>query len=273
VGASGGGEAGAPPDAALLLRYLQDVSEQPHMRARSQERLAGSAIAPGQVVADIGCGVGGDTLMLARHVASGAGAPGGGHVTGIDISRTAVDFAAARPDAAGLPVSFRQGDAASLPFRAGELDACWMERVLATVPNPAAMLGEIRRALRTGGQAVLHEFDWRTFVLDAPDREVTELLVARLSSGMANPAVARSLARLCREAGFARVEVVPGLLVMPNLAWAAAVGRWFEHLATLVNRRMVDEDRAAAWYDSVREADEAGAMVCTLTSFTVYATR
>jgi len=268
VSGSGGNGSGAPPDAALLLRYLQDVSEQPHMRDRAQARLAASAIAPGQVVADLGCGVGGDTLMLARHVA-----PGGGRATGIDINRTAVEFAARRPDAAGLPVAFRQGDAMALGFGAGELDAVWMERVLSHADDPPAILREIRRVLRPGGQAVLHEFDWRTFVLDAPDREVTEFLVARLASGMANPAVARSLARLCRDAGFSRVEVVPGLLTMPSLGWAAAVGRWLEHLATLVNRNMIEEERAAAWYDSMREADEAGAMVCTLTSFTVYATR
>jgi len=268
VSASGGDGAATPPDAAQLLRYLQEVSEQPHMRARSEERLAASAIAPGQRVADLGCGVGGDTLMLARHVA-----PGGGHVTGFDLSRAAVEFAARRPEAAGLPVAFQQGDAAALDLRAGDLDAVWMERVLANADDPAAILREVLRVLRPGGQAVLHEFDWRTMALDAPDREVTEFLLARLTSGMANPAIGRALPRLCREAGFAEVRVVPGLLVMPSLGWAAAVGRWLEHLSNLAQRGMVDEDRAALWYDSMREADEAGAMVCTLTSFTVYATR
>jgi hypothetical protein len=89
--------ASAPAD---LIRYLQEVSEVPLMRQRAAARLARSGITGGQTVADLGCALGGDMIMLARHVASG-----GGRAIGLGRSRTMLDRAAARPEAAGLPTS------------------------------------------------------------------------------------------------------------------------------------------------------------------------
>jgi len=146
----------ASHDPADLIRYLQTVSEVPFVRDRAQARLTRSRIAPGHVVADLGCGLGGDTIMLARQVS-----PSGGRAIGIDRSRAMLEHARARAKASGLPIEFREGDIRSLPFEDASLDACWMERVLIYADDPAAVLAEVRRVLRPGGQAVVQEYDYR----------------------------------------------------------------------------------------------------------------
>ncbi|WP_270936936.1 methyltransferase domain-containing protein [Falsiroseomonas oryzae] len=258
----------AARDPGEFIRYLQQVTEAPHMRARSEERLRRSAIVPGMTVADLGCGLGGDTLLLARQVA-----PGGGRAIGLDRSAAMIGFARGRPDGAGLPVEFREADISTLPFADASLDACWMERVLIHVADPEAVLREILRALRPGGQAVLQEYDYRTLVFDAPDREVSEMVAAEFRNALRHLVIGLELPRLCRTLGFSRVEVVPGLLPMPSFAWTSEAGRWREHLAALVDGGRLDEARAAAWWRSMQEADAAGAMLCSLTGFAVYATR
>lgn len=92
-------------------------------------------------ILDLGCGPGNSTVHLPR------GAIGG-------------DFALAmlhraRRRAPELPLACL--DAAALPVRSGSLDAVTFHSVLYLLPDRAATLREVFRALRPGGRAVLLE--------------------------------------------------------------------------------------------------------------------
>ncbi len=258
----------ASHDPADLIRYLEAVSEVPFVRERARARLARSRIAPGHAVAGLGCGLGGDTIMLARHVG-----PGGGRATGIDRSRAMLDHARARPDAAGLPIEFREGDIRALPFPDASLDACWMERVLIYADDPAAVLAEVRRVLRPGGQAVVQEYDYRGLLYDAPDAGLSERMRAGVTAAFAQPAIGASLLRHAHAAGFAALDLATDLPRWPDFEWSAAAGRWRELLARLVEEGAASEARAEAWWEHMRTAYDGGRGACFFASFTLFATR
>ena len=125
------------------------------------------------------------------------------------LSETMLDEARARPEAADLPVEFRRGDVHHLPFADGELDGCWVERVLIHAEAPSVAMSEMRRVLRDGGRAVIMEPDYRTLAIDAPDRAVSEFVAATFAAKHRNPGAGGALLRLALDAGFAQAEVTP----------------------------------------------------------------
>jgi len=59
--------------------------------------------------------------------------------------------------AVGIAVTAERASASSLPLGDGEADAVVCTLVLCTVPDPAAVLAEVRRVLRPGGRLVFLE--------------------------------------------------------------------------------------------------------------------
>jgi SAM-dependent methyltransferase len=258
----------AAQDPADLLHYLQGLSEVRFMRERCEARLERSRIIPGQTVADLGCGLGGDTIMLGRHVARG-----GGRAIGIDRSRAMLDFAKARPEASGLPLEFQEGDVHHLSFSDASLDACWLERVLVHMHDPQAVLTEVWRVLRPEGRVVAQEYDYRGFLYEYNDPELSEAIRARFASQFAQPGIGTNLLRYATAAGFSDVELDAGLMPFPNFEWAAAAFRWREYLAELVDTGMATEARAQAWWSGMGATFEEGRTAGYIPSFTLFATR
>ncbi|CAM3394630.1 cyclopropane-fatty-acyl-phospholipid synthase family protein [Kibdelosporangium persicum] len=103
-------------------------------------------------VLDVGCGVGGPALRIARRT--------GAQVTGISISREQIIRADALAASAGLThlAEFRHADAMRLPFPPESFDAAIAVESVFHMPDRTQVLGEIRQALRPGGRLVLTDF-------------------------------------------------------------------------------------------------------------------
>lgn len=106
-------------------------------------------------VADIGCGTGASSLVLAETL--------GAHVTAVDAAQPFIDRLAERASERGLgeritPVSARME---ALPFGVGQFDAIWSEGAIYNMG-----FGEGLRAwrpfLRTGGVVAVSELTWTT---------------------------------------------------------------------------------------------------------------
>ncbi|MCX8037614.1 MAG: class I SAM-dependent methyltransferase [Candidatus Sumerlaeia bacterium] len=151
-----------PPPEQLYLAQRKDLQARYADPVRGTDRLAWemSAVArgdaatadiaaatqignwQGQRVLDVGCGDGGFLIAFARR---------GAQAYGLDRCPGNIAGAALRAKAWRLPVGLTVGSADLLPFAAASFDAATCGDVLEHVADPAAMLREIARVLRTGG--------------------------------------------------------------------------------------------------------------------------
>lgn len=124
-----------------------------HIRGRkaTDELVQWTAIRPGQVVLDVGCGLGGTS----RHLASTTGC----RVTGIDLTEEYCRVAEMLSSRVGLDgqTVFRQGSALDLPFDDHQFDIVWTEHVQMNVEDKGAFYAEIARVLKPGGQFAFHD--------------------------------------------------------------------------------------------------------------------
>jgi SAM-dependent methyltransferase len=101
-------------------------------------------------VADLGCGTGTLSLLLAEE---------GYDVTGVDFSPEMVRRARAK---VGDAVRVLEGDAADPPLAEASYDVVLCRHVLWALPSPAAALARWVSLLAPGGRLVLVEGSWST---------------------------------------------------------------------------------------------------------------
>lgn len=107
------------------------------------------------IIADIGCGTGGQTMVLAKH------APG--HITGFDLFRGFIDRFNANALKEGLQDKMK-GVVCSmdnLPFKNEELDLIWSEGAIYNIGFERG-LNEWRKYLKTGGYIAVTDSTWFT---------------------------------------------------------------------------------------------------------------
>ncbi len=107
--------------------------------------LAWGGVAAPQAIADVGCGIGGSALYLARRY--------GASVTGITLSSVQAERARARSQAAGLAeqVTFAVADAQAMPFGDCSFELVWSLESGEHMTDKAAFLQECLRILKPGG--------------------------------------------------------------------------------------------------------------------------
>lgn len=189
--------------------------------ARESARLADQAIAleelllrdtaypPGATVLEAGCGVGAQTLALARR------SPGA-TITAVDLSASSLDLARSRITAAGLSgVTFLQADVRRLSFADCSFDHVFVCFLLEHLRDPAGVLRELRRVLRPGGTITVIEGDHGSFLFHPATRaslEAWSCLVQAQAAVGGDSLIGRRLYPLLRDAGFAVTAVSPRLV-------------------------------------------------------------
>jgi SAM-dependent methyltransferase len=144
-------------DVALICEYFSSLERQgpgsPEVTIKALSFVEG--LTEHSRIADIGCGTGGQTMVLAQH------APG--TITGIDLFPTFIDLFNANAQQHNLQQRVRgvAGSMDSLPFQAEELDLIWSEGAIYNIGFEQG-LREWRQFLKPGGYLAVSEASWFT---------------------------------------------------------------------------------------------------------------
>ena len=163
-----------------------------------------AGFASGQTILDVGAGPGFATADLSEWVGPT------GKVIAAERSPHFLDVLQAR----AIPnVEVRAADLMTDDLGEAIADGAWTRWVLAFLPDPAAAVAKIARALKPGGVAVFHEYldyqAWRLLPPDAGHERYRSLVVKSWRDSGGEPDAAQPLPRQLADAGMEVVAVRP----------------------------------------------------------------
>jgi SAM-dependent methyltransferase len=195
--------------------YVHGYGDREHVRLRDQASTlvellhADTAYPPGSHVLEAGCGVGAQTVTLART------SPGAA-ITSIDISDASLAQARRATDLAGVTnVAFRQADIYDLPFPPDSFDHVFVCFVLEHLTKPVVALQALKTVLKPRGTITVIEGDHGTvafFPDSEPARLAMQCLVELQRRDGGNALIGRELYPRLMDAGFDDVHVSPRMV-------------------------------------------------------------
>ena len=192
--------------------YVHGYSEREDRRLRDQsqtlaELLHHDSLYPaGSRVLEAGCGVGAQTVLLARN------SPGA-QFTSVDVSPVSVQAAQAAVRRAGFTnVAFRTANIFQLPFPRASFDHVFVCFVLEHLAEPIRALRHLEAVLKPGGTLTVIEGDHGS-TLFHPHSEAAwktiQCLIDLQAEAGGDALIGRRLFPLLRAAGFREVTVSP----------------------------------------------------------------
>jgi SAM-dependent methyltransferase len=172
-----------------------------------------TAYPAGSMVLEAGCGVGAQTVTLAKR------SPDARFIA-VDVAAASLAEAERRVNRAGLTnVELRQADIFALPFDNGSFDHVFVCFVLEHLSRPVAALGILNGLLRPGGTITVIEGDHGSayFHPDSPAAHAAIQCQVRLQrEAGGNALIGRQLYPLMIEAGFGAVHVSPRMVYVDS---------------------------------------------------------
>jgi SAM-dependent methyltransferase len=168
-----------------------------------------TAYPAGQTVLEAGCGVGAQTVALAKNSPQAI-------ITAVDISQESLDGARNQCEAAGIDnVTFELQDINTLPYADGSFDHVFVCFVLEHMADPVSTLHELKRVLKKGGTLTVIEGDHGSAYFH-PDSELARKAIAcqvKLQEDSGGDAmIGRTLHPLLVQAGFESPYVTPRMV-------------------------------------------------------------
>lgn len=251
-------------EVARAIERAYEIRDAQRRRALVRAALAAC---PGDRVLDVGCGPGFYCAELLAEVGPT------GSVVGIDGNPAMLALATGRCEAAAN-VEFHQADATSLPVPDASIDRALCVQVLEYVPDTAAALAEMQRALRPGGRIVIWDIDWATVSLYSEDPVRMERVMRAFDEHLAHPSLPRTLATRLGAAGFTDVEMAAhafsscendpetyGAAVLPGIR------------SFVPGHQGITDEEAKAWLAEQRELGKRGEYFFSITQFSFAATK
>ncbi len=210
----------------------------------------------GSRVLEAGCGVGAQTLTLARNSPNA-------RIVSVDLSERSLAQAKREADAAGITnVQFQQADIFALPFEPGSFDHVFVCFVLEHLRRPIEALHALRTLLRPGGTITVIEGDHGSTYFH-PDseaaREAIRCLVELQRSAGGNGMIGRQLYPLLTTAGFSEVSVSPRMVYVDSSRPELVEGFTKQTFTT-----MIEGVRASALKAGIVDPDVFDRGVCDL---------
>jgi ubiquinone/menaquinone biosynthesis C-methylase UbiE len=163
----------------------------------------------GSKVLEAGCGVGAQTIILARNSPNAK-------FTAIDLSEESLRVAKERVSAKGFTnVTFHQSDIFDMPYEDNSFDHLFLCFVLEHLPNPIEALLCLRRVLKRGGTITVIEGDHGStyFHPESPvARKTIQCLVDIQAKMGGNSLVGRQLYPLLKKSKYDDIRVSPRMI-------------------------------------------------------------
>jgi len=167
----------------------------------------------GSRVLEAGCGIGAQTVTLARN------SPNASFIS-IDISGDSIEEAKRTVASAGLNnVQFQQADILNLNFKPASFDHIFVCHVLEHLPRPDNVLLILKNLLKVGGTITVIEGDHGSAYF-YPDSEAAhkaiecQVELQRRAGG--NAMIGRELYPLLRKSGFSSIHVSPRMVYVDS---------------------------------------------------------
>jgi len=168
---------------------------------------------PGETVLEAGCGVGAQTVTLARNSPKAL-------ITSIDIAQASLAQAAKAIEAAGLTnVTLRQADLFAQPFGPASFDHVFVCFVLEHLANPEEALEVLKGFLKPGGTITVIEGDHGSTYFHPRSefaQKAVQCLVDLQAKAGGDALIGRRLYPLVTEAGFEAVHVSPRMVYVDS---------------------------------------------------------
>jgi len=156
-----------------------------------------AALAPGEIVLDLGAGAGFDAFLAARAVGPK------GHVIGVDMTAEMIAKARANAAQAGIAnVAFRLGEIEHLPVADATVDVIMSNCVINLSPDKQQVFNEAFRVLKRGGRLAISDV-----VARAPLPEAIVKSVEALAGCVAGAAPIDDIKAMLTASGFGNIEI------------------------------------------------------------------
>ncbi|MBN2376347.1 MAG: methyltransferase domain-containing protein [Sedimentisphaerales bacterium] len=198
-----------------MNKYVHGYDQAEHIRLQDQASTlvdllhCDTRFAAGSRVLEAGCGVGAQTVTLAKNSPAAS-------IVSIDISEVSIAEAKKRVESAGFSnVSFQQGDIFNLTFEPSSFDHVFVCFVLEHLAEPMEALAVLKRFIKPGGSITVIEGDHGStyFYPDSlyAHRAIQcQVELQKQAGGNAN--IGRELFPLLKKAGFDSVRVSPRMV-------------------------------------------------------------
>jgi ubiquinone/menaquinone biosynthesis C-methylase UbiE len=167
----------------------------------------------GSRVLEAGCGVGAQTLRLARNSR-------GAEITAIDVSLTSLAEAQKKLASEGISnVILKQGDIFNLPFEKSSFDHVFLCFVLEHLANPVDALKCLKSTLKPGGTITVIEGDHGSVYFHPESRDARRAIncqIALQALAGGNALIGRELYPLLTKAGFRNCRVSPRMVYVDS---------------------------------------------------------
>jgi SAM-dependent methyltransferase len=207
-------------------------------------------LSPGQRVISIGCGTGVEVRALGRLT------QGQVDILGVDQSQALVEFARRQTAAEGLAqgIHYALDDAHSLNYPDETFDVAILHTLVSHVDDPARVLTEARRVVRSGGTVAIFDGDYASITFDHPDHQLeASIEQALMRTLIANPRVMREMPRLLKTAGLEMSDA--RAWVYANIGTGAFWSNVPETYGAVLKRSgLLPEDVVEAWASHQKRA-------------------
>lgn len=209
----------AESDPYMIKRYVHGYTVRENVRLVDQattlaDVLHSDTLYPaGSNVLEAGCGVGAQTIILARNSPNAK-------FTAIDLSEESLRAARERVSSQGFTnVTFHQSDIFHLPYEDNSFDHLFLCFVLEHLPNPIEALLCLRRVLKRGGTITVIEGDHGStyFFPESPDARKAIQCLVDIQAGMGgNSLIGRQLYPLLKKSKYNNVNVSPRMIYVDS---------------------------------------------------------